>query len=400
MHRTVEPPIPPSLWSRDFSLICLSNFFVFVNFQLLLPTLPLFVHTVGGPEGTAGWVIGVFTLAAVAIRPWIGRIIDRKGSGKALRWGLLLFFLSTLGYLWIEAVIPLLLLRIAHGLTWGVVTTAAGTVASDLMPPSRRGEGMGVYGLFSNVSLVFGPALGLWVVQTHSFSALFYLAAGLALASFATAKWIPLLSHPIASDSEPAANKPTILAATWLPSAMVLLVFLTLGAAATYVPLFAMERGIPHTGWFFTVYAVAMMLTRIWSGKQFDRGGPQRVIPIGLALIVGSLTALSLTRDPAMLLTAAALYGFGLGSVQPALQAWTIQRTPPGTRGKANSTFFTAIDLGIGLGSILAGILVQQTGYPAMFLAFIIPVVGAALLYAFTNRKKALVSDRADQSSP
>lgn len=121
MDRSLKPPLSQPLWSQPFSLICLSNFLLFANFQLLLSPLSLFIQEIGGREGMEGWMMGAFTFAAVVVRPWIGRLVDRFGSYPFLLTGLIFFFLCTLGYLWIEAVVPLLLLRIVHGLAWGWV---------------------------------------------------------------------------------------------------------------------------------------------------------------------------------------------------------------------------------------------------------------------------------------
>lgn len=374
---------PPGLWTKDFILICLSNFLVFVSFQLLLPTLPLYVNRLGGNEGMVGWIAGAFTLSAVLIRPLIGGMVDRHGRRGIYLIGLLCFFATTWGYLYTVSILPLLLLRVVHGFTWGAVTTTSGAVATDLIPERQRGEGMGYYGLLTNLAVAFGPVLGLWVVDRFSYSLLFVLAAGLVLAAWGTARLIryPKVPTDISATPSQESEQQSIPRGAWATSIMALLVTFSLGAIVTYLPLFAEEQKIPHVGWFFTVYAITMMAVRPKAGKLFDRQGPRLTIPFGLAAIALSLIQLAIADSMWDLLAAAAFFGAGFGTVHPSLQAWTIQQAPRNATGRANGAFFASFDLGIGIGTICSGFLAEWTRYPPLFLALTLPLILAFLLF-------------------
>lgn len=168
------------LWTRDFILICLSSLATFMGFQILMPTLPVYVAFLGGKESEIGLVIGFFTISAVVVRPFVGRGVDIYGRRGIYLFGLLVFALSCLAYNWTRTVMALLMVRLLHGFGWGASSTAAGTVAADLVPRQRLGEGMGYFGLAATISMAVAPAAGLYIIERFNFSALFFASTGLA----------------------------------------------------------------------------------------------------------------------------------------------------------------------------------------------------------------------------
>ncbi len=149
------------IWTRDFVLICLANFFVFLGFQMTLPTIPLFVERLGGNDQMIGMVVGIFTFSALIIRPFAGHALESKGRGFVYLIGLAIFVVFVGSFGFVMGFALLFLLRIIQGIGWGFSTTASGTLATDIIPAKRRGEGMGYYGLSGNLAMAFGPALGL-----------------------------------------------------------------------------------------------------------------------------------------------------------------------------------------------------------------------------------------------
>lgn len=150
--------VKASLWTRPFILIILVNFMMFSSMYVLLPTLPVYAQRIGGNETVAGLIVGLFTISAVVMRPISGNLLDRKGRKVLLNAGILIFLFSALAYNLASVILVLLALRVVHGAGWGVMTTAAGTIASDIIPAPRRGEGMGYYGVSSTVAMSLGPA--------------------------------------------------------------------------------------------------------------------------------------------------------------------------------------------------------------------------------------------------
>ena len=166
------------IWTKDFVLVCLANFFIFLGFQMTLPTLPLFIKELGGSDQLIGVIVGVFTFSALLFRPYAGHALETKGRQFVYMLGLSIFVLSVGSFAFITSIGFLILMRIVQGIGWGFSTTATGTIATDLIPPRRRGEGMGYFGLSGNLALAFGPALGLTLAGVISFTSLFLICAG------------------------------------------------------------------------------------------------------------------------------------------------------------------------------------------------------------------------------
>src|SRR5699024_3959945 len=155
------------------------NFFIFLGFQMTLPTIPIFVNELGGSDQLIGIIVGIFTFSALLLRPLAGHALESKGRGFGYIFGIVLFILSIGSFGFISAIGFLIVMRIVQGIGWGFSTTASGTIATDLIPPQRRGEGMGYFGLSGNLALAFGPALGLTLVGVLTFSQLFLICSAL-----------------------------------------------------------------------------------------------------------------------------------------------------------------------------------------------------------------------------
>lgn len=368
------------LWTKDFVLISLATFFIFMSFQMTMPTLPKYVQFLGAKESIVGLVTGVFTVSAVLIRPFVGRELDRRGRRGLYLQGLGLFIFSVLAYRWAPTAVVVLAIRFIHGLGWGAVTTAAGTIVTDLLPPARRGEGMGYYGMFSNLAMAVAPATGLFLLGRYNYPPVFFVAAAFAALAFLLATRLKR-DEPLKGENLPA---PALFEPRTLQPALVtFLIALSYGCLVTFLPLYAEHQGISNIGPFFTVYAVTLLVIRPLAGRLYDRYGPPTALVPGLALLIFALVLLSRAQTWAAFLLAGTFYGLGFGSAQPALQALTVADVPPSRRGAANATFFSAFDLGIGLGAIALGMVAQSIGYPGMFLAAAGGVILALAAYLF-----------------
>ncbi len=164
------------LWTKSFIQMTFAMLFLFTAFYLLVPTLPLFIKEIGGNESQVGLMMGMFTIAAVVIRPIIGGMLDQYGRRSFIIFGLIFFGLTMYSYHLATTIVLLAVLRVIHGVTWAVSTTAVGTAITDVIPDSRRGEGMGWYGMAMTIAMAIGPMIGLSVVQNYSFHGLFLLA--------------------------------------------------------------------------------------------------------------------------------------------------------------------------------------------------------------------------------
>lgn len=371
------------IFTRDFAFILLANFFIFLGFQMTLPTIPLFVHELDGSDRLVGIIVGIFTFSALLFRPYAGHALETKGRGFVYLSGLALFILSIGSFGFVTSIVILILFRIIQGIGWGFSTTASGTIATDLIPPSRRGEGMGYYGLSGNIALAIGPGLGLTLVNIVSFPTLFIICAMLGLVAFLISLNIRYKKIDKSPDKTRAARFDMIEKTAINPSILLFFITLTFGGIATFLPIYALEKDVAGIQLYFVVYALFLMISRVFAGRIYDLKGDLYVIPPGTVLIITAMLLLSWLPNTAVLIIAAALYGFGFGTVQPALQAWAVEKAPENRKGMANATFFSFFDLGIGVGAILFGQIAHLFNYGLIYIISACSVTITLLYYLF-----------------
>lgn len=385
----------PALWTRDFILVCMFVLVIFISFQMLMPTIPVYVEQMGGTPLMVGLVNGVFTISALALRPWIGLHLDRHGRKLIWLIGTTIFILAVFGYLWALTIPLLFLIRMIHGVGWGVVTTASATAIADIVPLSRRGEGMGYFGLGATLGMVVGPAVGFYIINQFGFNSLFLVCGGLALGALlvATTVHLPVVSLN-AKGSKAALYEPTSL----MPSLAMFFITVAYGGIITFIALHAHEHGILNVGFFFTVYALTVMAVRPICGLLYDRRGHRVVIIPGLVLLTLGTYVLAHATDLTLFVVAAVVCGLGLGATHPTLQAMAVAKCAPNRRGAASATFSSAFDLGIGVGAVLLGSTVKFIGYHGMYTAAAGIVLVGLLVYVVTSappKKRLFAIDRA-----
>ena len=385
------------LWTKEFVILALSNFMLFVAFQMLIPTLPVYVTEKGGDQLAVGLVVSLFTVSALLVRPFTGKALDTMGRQPVLLSGLAIFLLAVSGYYWMASVALVLALRFVHGIGWGIVTTTYGTIVSDIIPAERRGEGMGYFGMFANLAMAVGPLIGLWVSQKWGYGWLFGLSGGLTVLAMVLSRMVEI-KGPVGPIKPDAAGGMGGLfeQKAMFPSLLALLIGIIYGGIVSFITLFGLEVGIANVGLFFLFNASSLMLIRPLSGKLFDRKGPVWVLLPGGALIGAGLVTLSYSTTEVGLIAAAILFGMGTGAVQPSLQAWTIQRVDPSRRGAATGTFFSAFDLGIGGGAMILGAIAKETGFALMYrysLAVVFIYLLIYVVYLTRQSKKTSASE-------
>lgn len=371
------------IFTRDFLFICIANFFLFLGFQMTLPTLPLFVKELGGSDQLIGLIVGVFTFSALLLRPYAGKALDTKGRRFVYMSGIIVFVLSVGAYAFIASMFFLIVLRIVQGAGWGFSSTASGTIATDLIPPKRRGEGMGYFGMSGNVAMAIGPALGLTLVDKISFASLFLICAACGFTAL-------LLSSKIGyKEVEASPHKSTNIKFDFFektaiqPSILLMFITACFGGIASFLPLYAAEKGIPGIELYFLVYAISVLLARTFSGKLYDRKGHLFIFPPGAVLIFIAMLLLTWLPNTITMLMAAMIYGIGFGSVQPALQAWSVSKAAANRKGMANATFFSAFDIGIGIGAMTFGQLAFAYGYQSIYIASALSILLSIFIYFY-----------------
>ncbi|NKX58400.1 MFS transporter [Bacillus cereus] len=365
------------LWTKSFIQMTFAMLFLFTGFYLLVPTLPLFIKEIGGNESQVGLMMGMFTIAAVVIRPIIGGMLDQYGRRSFIIFGLIFFGLTMYSYNIASTIVLLAVLRVIHGVTWAVSTTAVGTAITDIIPDSRRGEGMGWYGM------AIGPMIGLWVVQNYSFDGLFLLATLLSFMAVVLSLITKIPFTPQKEKGKIQLFEKSVLTIT----IVVFFLSFAYGGITTFLPLFASSIHV-NPGTFFLVYAIAYTIVRPISGKLLDKYGEVFIILPALCITILAIVVLTISNGLIGVIIAATLYGIGFGSAQPALQAAMLTIVDPSKRGVANASFFTAFDLGIGLGAILLGVVSQMFGYRILFSGSAISALIALIIFVFFVKQR------------
>ncbi|QOK28721.1 MFS transporter [Cytobacillus oceanisediminis] len=367
------------IWSRDFVLILMSNFFIFLGFQMTLPTIPLFVEKLGGNDQLIGIVVGIFTFSALLLRPYAGHMLETKGRRFVYLTGLAIFVLSVGSFGFVNSLIFLFVLRIVQGFGWGFSTTASGTIATDLIPAKRRGEGMGYFGLSGNIALAFGPTLGLALAGVISFKLLFLICALLGLAALVLSSRINYKQAE--KQSVPLKRWDIYEKSALRPSFLLFFITVTFGGIASFLPIYSAQKGIGGIHWYFLLFAIALMISRTFAGRLYDQRGHQAVFLPGAVLILAAMFLLAWLPNSMIMYIAAIFYGLGFGSVQPALQAWSVKEAPANRRGMANATFFSFFDLGVGIGAMVFGQIAHLFGYSSIYMTAACSVGISILLY-------------------
>lgn len=371
------------LWTKEFVSLTVAMLFLGTGFYMLLPTLPLYIQKLGGSEAQVGLVAGIFTLTAFVFRLIVGGLLDRFGRRLFMLLGLLVFAVSVYLYNWVGGIAVLLALRILHGASWAVCTTSIGTTVTDVIPETRRGEGMGWFGLSMTIAMALGPMLGTRVLMSQSFHEVFLIAAVLTVAALALA-----FATRIPFQSNPGARRVEFVEKPLLPLMLALLLLtVSYGGITAFIPLWSETLSV-NPGLYFLVYAIMITAIRPIAGKMADRYGEAAVILPSLAVVVVALVVLSVFHDTVGIIASAVLYGIGFGAAQPAFQALALRLARPDRKGVANASIFTAFDLGISVGSIALGWIFPYTGYPGMFAVSALAVAGSLALFGVFARRR------------
>lgn len=388
MSQTKEP-----LWTSSFIKLMVGNLFIFMSFQMLIPTLPPYIKSIGASGTEIGLVTALFSIGAVLSRPFIGFLLEYRARKPLVLIGALLLLLITFLYPLSQVVVIFLGFRLLHGLAWGWSTTVNGTAAVDVVPNSRLGEGMGYYGLSITIGMIIAPSLGIFLFQVTSFENLVYISGALGVIAL-----IPLGTVQYQTPDEVLNAKREDLKFTylgslveksgWFPAFVTLMVCLGYGAIVTFIVIFAEERRIDQIFLFYLFNAILASFSRPVAGKWFDRKGPRGLVIVTIAVTFIGMWVLSFAHSNLMIAVAGVLFGIGFGSLIPTLQSWTLSMTTPSNRrGVANGMFFSSIDLGIGISGFVFGVMAQYFSIAALFQISSLFLIIALILTIMQGRK-------------
>ncbi len=366
------------LWTKSYVLICVANFLICFAFYMLVPTLPFYLGEVfGAGKTTIGIILSIYTVAVLVVRPFSGWLADTFARKPIFLIAYFFFVAFFVGYLAAGTLLMFGILRVLHGLAFGTVSTTGNTLAVDIMPSSRRGEGLGYYGVMNNLAMSVGPMTGLFIATTGNYDLIFYAAlatGGLGLLFAALIK----VEKKIPRTSNRGMSLDRFFLKAGLPACgSLLLLAIPWGMTMTFIAMYAGELGmVENTGYFFTVMAAGLIISRIGSGKRVDRGEITQVIFQGMCIVfvgilceafLGMVAGHSLHAGYALYFAAAFFIGFGYGTIFPAYNTMIINLAPNDRRATANATYLTGWDVGIGLGMFFGGRIAERWGFGTVY---------------------------------
>lgn len=383
----------PRLWTRDFVLAFLINLAMSLTFYLLMTSMAGYaIVSFGVGETLAGLASSVFIIGALVARVFAGKYLDFVGRRRMIVVGMLVFVACALLYIPLSDVWSVIGVRFVHGLAFGAANTAVSASVQALIPPSRRAEGTGYFGTSTTLSTAVGPFLAVVLAEEFGYPAMFLASAAAALAGFLLALAIRLPEREPSAEERAAKWKLTpssIIDYRALRIALVMLLAgLVYSTVLAFLATFSQAEGHGSAASvFFIVFAVVMLISRLFVGRIQDRHGDDVVMYPILALFALGFVLIAFAPAGWVVVLAAVPMGLGFGSLFPCAQAIAVQVTSPERIGLAVSTFFILLDIGTGLGPVLLGSLVPAIGFSGLYLVCAIIVVASAGVYwAFHGR--------------
>ncbi|MCG7336279.1 MFS transporter [Sporosarcina sp. ACRSM] len=377
------------LWNKEFIFISVANFFLFVTYYALLVSFPsAAIRNYGATGMIAGLFTAVFLVAAIIIRPFTGPWIERRGKRFIMIISLLIFAVASFSYSFFDSVIPLLILRFIHGIGFGMATTITGTIIADIVPESRKGEGMGYFVMSSNLAMVLGPFIALTIFRAFDIYVLFWIGAFFAF----TALVFGVATRLEKEEKTTIMKKQPMFEKAAMPISLTVAFFaLSYSTVLSFMAIFAAERGLgAESSFFFAVFAVVLILSRPFTGRWFDQYGANVVIFPAILLFGLGMLSLGLSQGAFLFFIAAGLIGVGWGTLFPCFQTLAIQSVEPKRRSVATATFLSTLDIGIGGGSLIVGALAGGMDLGMIYAFSSVYIFTGMAVYYWAQKKNAI----------
>ncbi|MBO3065800.1 MFS transporter [Staphylococcus shinii] len=381
------------LWSKDFISITIVNFLMYLIHYTLIVTVTIFtIDKYHASESMGGLAAGIFIIGMLFGRLASGRVIDNLKPKKVLLFGII-FSIITVGlYFAIHSLLILMIVRLLHGIAFGLSSTATGTISSRIIPQKRKGEGIGYYALSVTTASAIGPFCGIILNQQFGFQSIFIVSLIVIVVALIVAlliKGLPKVSVQT-SNTEKITGVAAYIQKEALPiSFVIIFVGIAYSSVLSFLTVYTEQINLATaSSFFFVVYAVSTFVTRPFTGKIYDNYGENKVMyPVLISFTFG-LILLSLTHTSILLLIAAIFIGIGYGTIIPTAQAIAIQQSPTDKIGLATSTFYMFADFGAGIGPFVLGVVIPLMGYRNLYLTMSILVIVSIILYYFMHGKQ------------
>lgn len=359
------------LWNANYIKVMTTNFLLYFAFYLLTPLLPLYLsETFGTTKDTIGIVLSGYTVAALIVRPFCGYVVDSFSRKKVLMLCLSGFAVFFAGYIAAGTILMFAICRTLHGGPFGAVTVANSTCAIDVLPSSRRNEGIGLYGLSNNFAMAIAPSIGIYLHNmVDSYMILFWIAFVVAISAVLIAWTIRLPEKDIIRNKEKLSLDRFFLTRAWLLAINIAMFGFCWGVLSNYLAIYSKEvlSITGGTGTYFALLSMGLFCSRLQGRKALSQGKLTQNAAEGMLISLVGFTLFVAIPHPVAYYLSAILIGLGNGHLYPAFLNMFVHVARHDQRGTANSSILTGWDLGFGIGCLLGGIVAEHFGYTATF---------------------------------
>ena len=359
------------LWNANYIKVMTTNFLLYFAFYLLTPLLPLYLsETFGATKDTIGIVLSGYTVAALIVRPFCGYVVDSFSRKKVLMLCLSGFAVFFAGYIAAGTILMFAICRTLHGGPFGAVTVANSTCAIDVLPSSRRNEGIGLYGLSNNFAMAIAPSIGIYLHNmVDSYMILFWIAFVVAISAVLIAWTIRLPEKDIIRNKEKLSLDRFFLTRAWLLAINIAMFGFCWGVLSNYLAIYSKEvlSITGGTGTYFALLSMGLFSSRLQGRKALSQGKLTQNAAEGMLISLVGFTLFVAIPHPVAYYLSAILIGLGNGHLYPAFLNMFVHVARHDQRGTANSSILTGWDLGFGIGCLLGGIVAEHFGYTATF---------------------------------
>lgn len=371
------------LWNANYTKVWVANFMIFFSFMLLTPLLPIYLsEQFAANKDTIGLVLFGYAVMALVARLFSGYMVDSFPRKTVLLLSFAVFTLFFVGYVAAGTLVLFAVVRTVHGMPFGITTVANSTVAIDVLPSSRRTEGIGLYGLSNNLASAISPMVAIWIyTETHNFDIIFWMATAVAAIGLLIDSTVKTRPRERVKDKQKVSlDRFFLVKGTGAALTMVCFAF-SYGVMSTYVAIYGKETlGIEGgSGTFFLLLSVGLILSRLQGNKALRQRRITYNASIGVCVSLCGYLLFAAVPNEIGYYGAALIIGLGNGHMYPAYQNMFVDLAPHTQRGTANSSILVSWDVGVGMGILLGGVLTENWGYGmAFWMAWVVNLLGFA----------------------
>jgi MFS family permease len=369
------------LWTCGFRAFVFLNIFIFLGFDVLLPTLTVYLEEQGHSRDAIGRIFSFFTLAAITMRMLAPRLVLSFKPFTMVRFGFFVASLAAISYFFARSAPTASLARFMHGLGFGITSTVLTSMAAQTVPSNKMAQGMGFLGLGTILTLAIGPSLGIWLRDSFGYLILFICVASFYICGFIWTLQMPDLELPAPPLDKPKPKLVLLSRLAFAPSLMMFLTGISIAAVAIYLALYFKEIDFNHTGHYFALATIGILISRVFAGQVQDRFGHRTVITPAIISMTVAIILIPHIRSVGLLILAAVCWGLSTGTIFPSVQALAFNSVKPHQRTTVASSVFNAFDLGFGVGSVVLGYACEQ--FETYQVAFKVAMINCFLFLGF-----------------